>query len=72
MHTVKRNAGNAALAIAAADASFASNAENASFPFETAQTGNNPLAAFGQERPNTLCINPNFVTMLEEIGRAHV
>lgn len=70
MHTVKRNAGNAALAIAAADASFASNAENASFPFETAQTGNNPLAAFGQERPNTLGINPNFVTMLEGDPRA--
>lgn len=70
MHTVKRNPGNAALALAAANASFTSNAENASFPFSTAQNGNNPLAAFGQERPNTLGVHPNFVTLLEGDPRA--
>lgn len=69
-HTVKRNPGNAALAIAACDISLASNADNASFPFETSQTANNPLAAFGQERPNTLGFHPNFVAMLDGDPRA--
>lgn len=70
MHTVKRNPGNAALALAEVAAAYSSNADNASFPFETSQTANNPLAAFGQERPNTLGFHPNFVAMLDGDPRA--
>jgi hypothetical protein len=64
MASVKRNPSNAAAAIAAADKAMTSNAENPSFPFETSQTANNPLAAFGQERPNTLGFEPRFAEML--------
>ena len=65
MASVKRNPSNAAAAIAAADKAMASNAENPSFPFETSQTANNPLAAFGQERPNTLGFDVRFAAMLD-------
>ncbi len=70
MHTVKRNPGNAALALEAIENSYTSNDDNAWFPFETSQTANNPLAAFGQERPNTLGFHPNFVAMLDGDPRA--
>ena len=65
MHTVKRNPGNAALAVTAADKAMTSNAGNATFAFASSQTANNPWAAFGQERPNTLGFNGGFGTMLE-------
>jgi len=69
MHQVKRISGNAASAIAAADQAMTSNGGNPSFPFETSQTANNPLAAFGQERPNTLGFDTRFAAMLADDPR---
>jgi len=71
LHTVKRNGGNAAAALTAANAALESNADNATFPYEESQTANNPLAAFGQERPNTLGFHPNVQNIVEEAYKAY-
>ena len=60
IQTVKKDAGNAAKALAAARASYVSLAEQSTFKYESSQIGNNPFAKFGTGRPNTLVIDDRF------------
>ena len=57
MHTVNRDAGNAAKALdIIRNDAFQSAAGQPDFAYGSSQTDNNPYAKFGQERPNTLII----------------
>lgn len=65
LHTVKRNPAAAATALANAETSLMSNADNATFTFGTAATNNYSLAKFGTERPSTLGITEEFSSMMD-------
>ncbi len=65
IHTAKRNGGNYAAALTELGSAFASQADQPQFTFETSETSNWALAKFGIERPSTLGISGNFVTMMD-------
>ena len=56
MHLINRDAGNASKALDAIGNAFESAAEQPDFAYGSSQTDNNPLAKFGNERPNTLIV----------------
>ncbi|MCI4668348.1 MAG: SusD/RagB family nutrient-binding outer membrane lipoprotein [Bacteroidia bacterium] len=64
MHLTKRDANNATLALNALGNAFTGIAGQPNFAFEDNQIGNNPLAKFGIERPNTLVMSAGFVQKL--------
>ena len=65
MHLTKVNGASAASsALTALGSAFTSAAGQPNFFYENNQIGNNPLAKFGIERPNTLVMSPNFVQSL--------
>lgn len=69
MHLTKRNGASAATAaLAALGNAFASADGEPDFQYEDNQIGNNPLAKFGIERPNTLVMSPVFVQKLIDNG----
>jgi hypothetical protein len=64
-HTGKRNSGAYASALSELGGAFGSLAEQPQFTFESSLTANWALAKFGIERPSTLGISGNFVTMMD-------
>lgn len=65
MHLTKVNGASAASsALTALGNAFTSAADEPDFFYEDNQIGNNPLAKFGIERPNTMVLSPNFVQSL--------
>jgi hypothetical protein len=65
IHTGKRNNGAYASALSELGGAFGSLAEQPQFTFESSETANWSLAKFGIERPSTLGISGNFVTMMD-------
>ncbi|MGK7392708.1 MAG: SusD/RagB family nutrient-binding outer membrane lipoprotein [Candidatus Cyclobacteriaceae bacterium M2_1C_046] len=69
MHLTRRNANAASEALGyinqAMDNGFTSEAAAPKFQFEDDITGGNPLAIFGQQRPNTLAIAEDFVDRMD-------
>lgn len=65
IHLTKVNGASAAQsALSALGSAFTSAAGQPDFTYEDNQIGNNPLAKFGIERPNTLIMDPGFVQTL--------
>ncbi len=60
----KRDPNAASNALSAIANAMDSNADQAQFNFEDTQNGSNPLARFGQDRPNTMIIDPQFDALM--------
>ncbi|MBG6131083.1 hypothetical protein IWQ47_002553 [Aquimarina sp. EL_43] len=60
----KRDPQASTKALAAIANAMGSNADQAQFNFEDSQNGGNALALFGQGRPNTMIIDPQFATLM--------
>lgn len=73
MHLTKRNPNAATQALGFIDQAkshgFTSEAAAPKFQFEDKITGGNPLAIFGQQRPNTMAIADDFVARMENDPR---
>lgn len=70
MHLTKRDGAAHTKALAEIALSFTGNADQPDFVFDAATAFSNPLAQFGEQRPNTLVINPGFDAMLTGDPRA--
>ena len=64
MHLTKRDGSAQTKALTEIALAFSSNADQPDFVFEAATAFSNPLAQFGEQRPNTLVINPGFASIL--------
>lgn len=64
LQLTKRDANAAANALTSIAAAMTANADQAQFNFEDSQNGSNPLARFGQDRPNTMVIDPQFDALM--------
>lgn len=65
LHLILRDSGAAQKALSALNAgTLESSSEDAMIPFDTTPTGANPYAQFGQQRPSTLVVDPQFMDML--------
>lgn len=66
MQTIKRNPGAASTILdLVQNKAFQSAGEEPSLTWSDSEDGNNPLAKFGLERPNTLVISNNFADILQ-------
>lgn len=64
MHLQKRDNSAHTKALGAIANAFTSSADQPDFIFDAAATFSNPLAQFGDQRPNTMILNPGFVALL--------
>lgn len=70
MHLTKRDAAAHSKALTEIASALASNTEQPDFVFDEASAFSNPFAQFGEQRPNTLVINPGFDGLLAGDPRA--
>ena len=66
MHLTKRDASAQTKALAEIGKSFTSNDDQPDFIFDASAAFSNPMAQFGDQRPNTLILNQGFVDLLSD------